>query len=113
VNVEDARAGISPSLGRRDAYRPTVWLDDAATAVAAALGAPTGIYDLADENPPTRAEIDAALAAVVGRDGLRPAMDEVPPLFEPVARSQRVSSRRLREATGWMPRVRAGTEAGG
>jgi hypothetical protein len=40
-------------------------------------------------------------------------MDEVPPLFEPVARSQRVSSRRLREATGWMPRVRAGTEAGG
>ena len=28
----------------------------------------------------------------------------------PLARSQRVSSRRLREATGWAPRVRAATE---
>jgi hypothetical protein len=27
-----------------------------------------------------------------------------------VARSQRVSSRRLREVTGWKPRVRGGTE---
>ena len=41
-DVEAARAGISPSLGRRDAYRATVWLDDAATAVAAALVAPAG-----------------------------------------------------------------------
>ena len=41
---------------------------------------------------------------------LRPALDELPPGREPVARSQRVSSRRLREATGWAPRVRAGTD---
>ena len=27
-----------------------------------------------------------------------------------LARSQRVSTRRLRDATGWVPRVRAGTE---
>jgi UDP-glucose 4-epimerase len=109
-DVERARSGISPSLGRRDAYRPTVWLDDAATAVAAALGAPAGTYNVADANPPTRAEIDAALAAVVGRDALRPAIDEIPPDLEPVARSQRVSSRRLREVSGWAPRVRAGTD---
>ena len=110
ANVEDARAGLSPSLGRRDGHRPTLWLDDAATAVAAALGVPAGTYNVADEDPPTRAEIDAALAAVVGRDALRPAVDPVPPIFEPVARSQRVSSRRLREAGGWEPRVRAGTD---
>jgi nucleoside-diphosphate-sugar epimerase len=108
ASIEDARAGISPSLGPRDAYRPTVWLDDAATAVAAALRAPAGIYNVADEDPPTRAEIDAALAAAVGRDALRPAVDEVPP--EPLARSQRVSSRRLREAAGWAPQVRGGTD---
>jgi nucleoside-diphosphate-sugar epimerase len=113
ANVEDARAGISPSLGRRDAYRPTVWLDDAAAAVAAALGAPAGTYNVADADPPTRAEIDAALAGVVGRAALRPAVDEVPPELEPVARSQRVSSRRLREASGWTPRVRAGTDGWG
>ena len=65
---------------------------------------------MADEDPPTRAEIDAALAAAVGRDRLRPALDEVPPALEPLARSQRVSSRRLREATGWAPRVRGGTD---
>ena len=110
ADVGNARAGISPSLGRRAAYRPTLWLDDAGTAVAAALGAPAGTYNVADEDPPTRAEIDAALAAVVGRDALRPALDEVPPILEPGSRSQRVCSRRLREAAGWRPRVRAGTD---
>jgi nucleoside-diphosphate-sugar epimerase len=110
ANVDDARAGISPTLGRRDAYMPTLWLDDATAAVVAALRAPAGIYNVADDAPPTRAEIDAALAAAVGRDALRPAIDEVPTIFEPVARSQRLSSRRLRAATGWAPRVRGGTE---
>ena len=67
TDIERARTGISPSVGRRDAYRPTVWLDDAAAAVAAALEAPAGVYNVADADPPTRGEIDAALAAVVGR----------------------------------------------
>jgi len=109
-DIENARAGISPSLGARDAYRPTVWLDDAAAAVIAALGVPAGTYNVADADAPTRAEIDAALAAAVGRDTLVPALDEVPPELEPVARSQRVSSRRLRVASGWAPRVRGGID---
>jgi UDP-glucose 4-epimerase len=104
------RKGVSPSIGRRDAYRPTVWIDDAAAAVAAALDAPAGTYNVADADPPTRGEIDAALAEAVGRSGLRVVIEEIPPALEPVARSQRVSSRRLREATGWTPRVRGGTE---
>ena len=78
--------------------------------MVAALHAPAGIYNVGDEDPPTRAEIDAALAAAVGRHALRPAVEDVPPVFEPVARSQRISSRRLREATGWAPRVRGGTD---
>ena len=110
ANVDDARAGISPSLGRRHAYLPTLWVDDAATAVAAALRAPAGTYNVADADPPLRGAVDAALAAAVGRDSLRPAIDSVPALFEPVARSQRVSSRRLRDLTGWTPSVRGGTE---
>jgi UDP-glucose 4-epimerase len=111
ADVENARrAGTSPSLGRRDAYRPTLWLDDGGAAVAAALHAPAGIYNVADEDPPTRAEIDAALAAAVGRNALQPAMEDVPPAFELLARSQRITSRRLREATGWAPRVRGGTD---
>ena len=110
ANIEDARCGISPGVGRRDAYQPTLWLDDAGTAVASAITAPAGVYNVADDDPPTRAEIDAALAAVVGRDALRPFVDEVPSELEPLSRSQRVCSRKLREATGWTPRVRAGTE---
>ncbi|MBE2319368.1 NAD(P)-dependent oxidoreductase [Solirubrobacter sp. CPCC 204708] len=109
-DIDAARAGLSPSLGRRSAHRPTVWLDDAAAAVISALAAPPGIYNVADTHPPTRAEIDAALAATVGRGSLRPAFDEVPPAVEVIARSQRVSSSRLREATGWTPSVRGGTE---
>jgi nucleoside-diphosphate-sugar epimerase len=111
ADIDGARyRGVSPSIGRRDAYRPTVWIDDAAAAVADALNAPPGTYNVVDADPPMRGEIDAALAEVVGRSGLRPPLQEIPPALEPVARSQRVSSLRLREATGWKPRVRGGTE---
>jgi hypothetical protein len=36
-----------------------------------------------------------------------------PPQDSPLARSQRVSTRRLREASGWAPRMRAGTDGWG
>ncbi|HYI20921.1 MAG TPA: NAD(P)-dependent oxidoreductase, partial [Solirubrobacteraceae bacterium] len=74
-----------------------------------ALRAPAGTYNVADADPPTNAEIDAALAAAVGAGALRARA----PQDGPLARSQRVSSRRLREASGWAPRVRAGTERWG
>jgi len=105
--LEAARSGASIAPGPPGAYRPIVWLDDAATAVVAALRAPAGTYNVSDADPPTNAEIDAALAAAVGAPALRPAT----PQDGPMGRSQRVSSRRLREATGWTPRVRAGTES--
>jgi nucleoside-diphosphate-sugar epimerase len=107
--LEAARGGASSALGPPGAYRPTVWLDDAAAGVAAAVRAPAGTYNVADTDPPTNAEIDAALAAAVGLPALRPRA----PQDGPLARSQRVSSRRLRDATGWSPRMRAGTETWG
>ncbi len=110
ADIAHARAGVSPNLGAPGGYRPTLWLDDAGRAVLAALGVAPGIYNVADEDPPTRAAIDAALAAAVGREALRPAMAEAPPELELVTRSQRVSSRRLREASGWTPQVRAGID---
>lgn len=106
ATLEAARGGDSIAVGAPGAYRPTLWLDDAATAVAAALRVPAGTYNVADADPPTNAEIDATLAAAVGVDALRTR----PPQDGPMARSQRVSSRRLREAGGWAPRLRAGTE---
>jgi UDP-glucose 4-epimerase len=86
-----------------------LWLEDAAAAIAAAVRAPAGTYNVADADPPTNAEIDAALADAVGIEALRPRA----PQDGPLARSQRVSCRRLREATGWAPRMRAGTEIWG
>jgi UDP-glucose 4-epimerase len=105
--LEAARSGASLAAGPPGAYRPTLWLDDAAAAIAAAVHVPAGTYNVADTDPPTNAEIDAALAAVAGVEALR----TLPPQDSPLARSQRVSSRRLREASGWAPRMRAGTEA--
>jgi len=107
--LEAARGGASIAPGPPGAYRPTLWLDDAATAIVAALRVPPGTYNVTDVDPPTNAEIDAALAAAVGVDALRPR----PPQDGPLARSQRVSNRRLREATGWAPRIRAGTDGWG
>jgi UDP-glucose 4-epimerase len=105
--LEAAHGGASVAAGPPGAYRPTVWLDDAAAAIAAAVRVPPGTYNVADADPPTNAEIDAALAAVAGVEALHAR----PPQDSPLARSQRVSSRRLREASGWAPRMRAGTEA--
>jgi UDP-glucose 4-epimerase len=105
--LEAARGGASIAPGPPSAYRPTLWLDDAAAAIAAALRVPAGTYNVADVDPPTNAEIDSALAAAVGVEGLRPRA----PQDGPLARSQRVSSLRFREASGWAPRMRAGTES--
>jgi nucleoside-diphosphate-sugar epimerase len=104
--LDAARAGASIAGGPPGAYRPTIWLEDAAAAVAAAMGVPPGTYNVADTDPPTNAEIDAALADAVGVEALRPRAQQ----GGPMARSQRVSSRRLREASGWAPRMRAGTD---
>jgi nucleoside-diphosphate-sugar epimerase len=107
--LQAAGGGSSLAVGPPGAYRPTVWLDDAAAAIAAALRAPAGTYNVADTEPATNAEIDGALAAAVGVRALRARS----PQDGPLARSQRVSSRRLREVGGWTPHVRAGTESWG
>jgi nucleoside-diphosphate-sugar epimerase len=107
--LEAARGGDSVAPGPPSAYRPTTWLDDAEAAIAAALRVPAGTYNVADTDPATNAEIDAALAAAVGVEALR----SRGPHEGPLARSQRVSNRRLREASGWAPRVRAATDSWG
>jgi UDP-glucose 4-epimerase len=109
ATLEAARGGVSTAPGPPGAYRPTLWLDDTATAIAAALRAPAGTYNVADTEPATNAEIDAALAAVVGVDALRPRA----PQDVPQGRSLRLSNRRLREASGWAPSIRAGIDGWG
>jgi UDP-glucose 4-epimerase len=109
ATLKAARGGASIAAGPPGAYRPTLWLDDTATAIAAALRVPAATYNVVDTDPATNAEIDAALAAAVGVQALRPSA----PQDTPQGRSLRLSNRRLREASGWAPRLRAGTEGWG
>jgi nucleoside-diphosphate-sugar epimerase len=110
ADVAHARRGVSPFRGDRDAYVPTVWLDDAGAAVGAALRVPAGSYNVVDDDPPTRAEVDGALAAAVGRQRLADPAGETPPALRALARSLRLSNRRLREHGGWAPQVRGGVD---
>jgi UDP-glucose 4-epimerase len=109
ATLKAARGGASIAAGPPGAYRPTLWLDDTATAIAAALRVPAAAYNVVDTDPATNAEIDAALAAAVGVQALRPSA----PQDTPQGRSLRVSNRRLREASAWTPRLHAGTEGWG
>ena len=94
-----------------NAYVSSITTDDAAGAVIASLSAPAGLYNVGDDEPVTRREFFAALAAALG---VRP------PFVAPaglarlagarasiLTRSQRVSNRRLVEATGWRPSSRS------
>jgi nucleoside-diphosphate-sugar epimerase len=107
-----ARKGISGFVGPAAAYQPLVWDEDVAAALLAAVESAdlVGGFDVADDEPLTRAELARAVAAAVGRRAVRR-----PPTWllrvglgermSFLLRSQRVSNRRFKERTGWSPRV--------
>ncbi|HUC36897.1 MAG TPA: NAD(P)-dependent oxidoreductase [Acidimicrobiales bacterium] len=101
-----ARNRLPALPGPASAYTAAISADDAARAVVAALEAPAGTWNVNDDVPLTRREFNRNVAEVVGAK---------PPLFTGTAlmrlnessrlylRSQRVSNRRFKEATGWSP----------
>ncbi|GAC1317235.1 MAG: hypothetical protein NVSMB12_14850 [Acidimicrobiales bacterium] len=102
--LQAARQGIAASVGAPDGYQPFIHLDDAAAAVVAALDAPAGIYNVVEDRPGTRAEIATAMADALGVAPLWvPPKTPVLPSIAYAGFSQRVSNRRFREATGWVP----------
>ena len=105
--IAQVRKGRAPIPGPPEAFFSSVTHDDAATAVVAALRLPAGIYNVADDEPLRRRPLVDALAL---------ALDVPPPKFPPawlfalggslmklMARSLRISNRKLREAAGWRP----------
>ena len=107
-----ARWGISSTPGRMDARHPFIAIEDAARAVVAALEhAPADTFDIVDDDPPTTREVNQAMAAAVGRKRLRSLPNFVlrqtlgNDMLAAMTRSQRVSNRRFKEATGWQPQV--------
>jgi len=98
---------VAPIFGSPAAFVSPVTTDDAAAAVVVALGAPAGSYNVVDDEPLTRREYVDALSRELGRSSLR-----TPPSWlrlvggsklRMIMRSQRISNRRLKEATGWSP----------
>ncbi|HAO34402.1 MAG TPA: NAD(P)-dependent oxidoreductase [Candidatus Competibacter sp.] len=105
--IEAVRAGWAPLPGAPEAFYSSISHDDAARAVVAALGAPAGIYNVADDEPLRRRDCADSLAAALGVG-----MPKFPPLWTVrlfgslgalMARSQRISNRKLRAASEWVP----------
>jgi nucleoside-diphosphate-sugar epimerase len=103
-----ARRGLAPFLGSPDAYMSSIHTDDTATAVVAALGVPTGVYNVCDQ-PMTRRDVADAMSAAFGLKRLRFAPRFAQRIMlrkagEALLRSQRVSSEKFRAASGWAPK---------
>jgi nucleoside-diphosphate-sugar epimerase len=102
------RRGWSPLPGSFDAFVSSISHDDAATAVVAALGVPSGTYNVTDDTPVTRGEWTASLAAALGVRAPRPMPRWLARLggsaSELMARPQRMSNQKLRAASDWSPK---------
>ncbi len=108
--VKYARRGVAAVPGKPDSYWTYIYADDAARAVVAALDVPSGIYNIAEDEPSTRRDGAAALAAALGKRKVRtgPAglLARVPSAKVSVlTRSSRVSNAKFKQATGWAPQV--------
>jgi nucleoside-diphosphate-sugar epimerase len=105
--LKSARRGYAPVIGSPGAFTSSIEIDDAASAVVAALQAPAGAYNIVDDEPLTRAEFAAALARAVGRERLKMVPAWIARLGGSktgmLMRSQRMSNRRFKDATGWSP----------
>jgi nucleoside-diphosphate-sugar epimerase len=108
------RIGAAPVMGASNAYQSSISTDDAAAAVVAALRAPAGVYNVADDEPLTKREYADAVAAAAGapRPVLAPrvAVKLGGQRAAPLARSHRISNARFKEATGWAPADRSARE---
>jgi nucleoside-diphosphate-sugar epimerase len=101
------RRRLNPFVGDPQGYVSQIHAEDAGSAVAAALGAPAGIFNVVDDEPLLRREAGAAAAAVMGLKPPRTLPAWVwrasPPSMKYVMRSLRISHDRFTAATGWTP----------
>jgi nucleoside-diphosphate-sugar epimerase len=104
-----ARWRSSMVAGKAGAYMSSIHADDAATAVVAALTAPSGVYNASDDEPLTRRDALDAFSAAFHLKRLRTNPAWLMRLLAGAAAdsliaSQRVSNQKLRANTGWVPK---------
>lgn len=107
-----ARLGLAAVFGNKSAYHSSIWIEDAAHSVVAALQrAPSGVYDVTDDEPLQNAELVAEVAKAVNRRRLLQLPAAVlrwsvgPEMMDLLRRSQRISNRRFKEVADWVPKV--------
>ena len=107
--IKYVRNGWAPAFGSPAGFVSSISHDDAASAVIAALGATTGVYNIVDDEPVRRREYYDSLAAA-----LRVAPPRFPPAWlarvfgsigETLARSQRIANGKFKRETGWRPSI--------
>jgi nucleoside-diphosphate-sugar epimerase len=102
-----ARRRINPFVGPPESYTSFIHAEDAGAAVAAALLVPSGIYNVGDDEPLTRREAGLVVADAVGakrpHSAPAPVLAVMPKLARALTRSLRISNRRFKEASGWVP----------
>ena len=99
---------IGVVAGPPDSYISSIHLADAGAAVAAALHAPPGTYNIGDDEPLTKRDYAAALATAARRKAWLRGAGRVALLLgdrlTSLTRSLRVSNARFRGAPRWSPR---------
>lgn len=106
--IEWVGRGVYPLPGGPEGYGSWVAHEDAARAIVAALSVPAGAYNVVEDQPMRRGDLGQGLARLLGTR---------PPRFLPtwasrfagsvirtLARSERVSNRKLRSVSDWTPR---------
>lgn len=109
-----ARRHVGLLTGHPKSYIPSIHMADAGAAVSAALTAPAGIFNVADDEPLTTSDYAEALAtAASARMWLR-VPGRAGALFgdrlTSLMRSLRVSNERFRSETGWSPQFSSARE---
>lgn len=108
--LELARRRVLAQIGPGTNYFSSIYVPDAGRAVAAAVAAPAGIYNVCDDEPVLFHEYLQAVANAAGAK--RPL--RLPAflgrlvfgqVWEYFSRSQRVSNAKLKRETRWAPRV--------
>ena len=110
--LDYARKGIGALPGACAGYLPQIWLQDAISALLLALmePVPSGVYDIVDDEPVTRAEMCTVLAHAVGRKHLLVLPDLLMRLmtgakYADMSRSLRISNRLFKAVSSWQPTV--------
>jgi len=101
-------------MGPSDSYVSSIYMTDAGAAVAAALHAPAGTYNIVDDEPLKKRDYANALAAAAGKNAWLRVPGQAALLFgersTSLTRSLRVRNTRFRSVTGWVPRYASARE---